>query len=727
MSNGDEPPGGSVDVSFDHVGEAIAGALAKLGDFTFLKIVPTNFVAETVALLLALPFKLAADLVVLVAKTIVDLLSTSRAETTALAATTLGEVFGEGFSGAVGSGGLGGNASTIGAAFLRAVIGDAIDTGTPIDGPTSAPAEAFLGNLLGVGIRAWLLEILTDLLPEPIRPGIFNDLVETVLRTSGLQRLSRVALQPAIQSAIAAPLQWLVHDALRPTLLSDGQAVKAFHRGKWSQQQMTDELAARGYSDSRIDDIVNDLELRLGTTDVTLLVRNQVWTSEEGQQYLQDSGYPAETAASILEIDTLKQLDALRGRAIAAYEQQYKRGQLSDSGFSSALRLMDIDAEVIQAWLTILKVEQVSGFKVLDKTQLDAALGKNVISLDEWRNGLINLGYNAADTLILEMTEQAVISSREQAIELKKQKQDAAAAAKVQAKADAAAAKKQRAADLAAKQAAAAAARKAAAVQRQQTVLEKQALIGQQAAARRDQIAKAQANKILTAAGAKAALDQVTQTETAAAAAVKADQAIQTSTATEQNQLAAADLTAQTAAEKATQEAAAASANADAQATALQERRQERIAKYEAQRAQVEAEEASGLLTANAAQKKIDTINTNEAADVKAERLDELAIARARKQAATIAARGAGAAAAAAGRVQLIPAASARKTAILSSSSAQLAQVKATSGSATAAAKARAAASSAASVTTAAQQLDALNAQLLEQLQQFEAAHGPQG
>jgi len=728
VSNGDaETGGGSPNVSFDEVGKSIAGALAKLGEFTFLKIVPTNFVAETIALLLALPFKLAADLVVLVAKTIVDLLGTAKSEVNQLAATTLGEVFGEEFAGAGGAGGAAAGSAAVGGALLRAIMGPDFDSFTPISGPTVVPAEQFLGTLLGVGIRAWLLEIITDLLPTPIRPAVFNDLVDTVLRTTGLARLSRVALQPAIQSAIAAPLQWYVHDSLRPTLLNDGQAVKAWLRGKWSEQQLIDELAAKGYSDQRIEDIINDVELRLGPSDVTILVRNQVWTYEEGHQYLMDSGYPDPTASSILEVDNLKQLDALRARAISAYELRYKRNQIDDGQFALSLQSLGLFPQLITAWTKILDVEKLAGFKVLDKAQLDAALSKNVISLDEWRNGLVNLGYNAADALILELTEQATLASKEEAAKAKQAAKDAQAAAKAAAKQQAAADKKARAEAAAAKAAQAAQARKDAAAARQQTLLEKQQLLAQQAAARRDQIAKAQAAKLLSSAQAAAELAQVTAQEQAGAAAVAADKAIQETSAAEQNQLAAADVTAQTAAGKAAAQASAATAQADAQEQALTERRQERIAKYEAQRAQVQSELDAGLLTSGTAQKKLDTIQTNEQADIKAERLDELAIARARKQAATIAARGAGTAAAAVAKKGLIPAASARKSAILSSSAAALAGVKAASGSSTAAAKARAAAAAASSVQTAATQLDTLNAQLLEQLQAFEKTHSPGG
>lgn len=727
MANGDIslPPDPTAAPDLEKFAKSLAGALSQVADFTFLKTVPTNLIAEAIALALSLPFKFLAELVVLSAKVTLDLLGTARSETDQLAGIALQELFGEGVDiGGIRGGAGGSGADGIAAGVLAQMLGGALSGGSN-PGPTAAPAEHFMGMLLGVSIRAWLLEFLTDLLPESVRIAPFNDLIDGVLGALGVQRLARVALQPAIHNAVALPLQWLVLDALRPTLLAEGAAVKAFLRGEWTRQQLEDELGAKGYSSERIDQVVKDTKNFISQADVLTLVRNGVWTEEQAATDFQERGYSNGEAQAIILTDHLAKVDALHTRAIAAYELQWKRGKLDDGGFVGALTAMHERDDVAAFWLEILKAEQAAGFKILDKAQLDQALQRNVISLPEWRAGLVLLGYHDDDVTILEMTEQATIASKEQAAQLKAQKAAEAAAAKAAAKQAAAAAKAQAAAEKAAKAAAAAAAKKTAAAAKQDTLLAKQQLLAQQAQARRDQIAKAQEQKLITTAEAQQALAGVVQAENAAAAAVNTQKAIATQTANETTRLTAAQLTASTVADQATRDAQAATVAADAQAAALQERRQERIANYQAQRDQVDQEEQAGLLTANAAQKKRDTIATAEKAAVAAERLDQLAIARAQAAAKKTAATAAAKAAKASAAVSLIPTATARTTAIVASSAAQLAQVKATGGAHTAAAKAQVAAAQAGALDTATSQLDALNAQLLAEFQAFEKQHGP--
>src|SRR5438132_2472503 len=94
MANGDDSGTPGTTTNLDDLAKAIAGALSQVADFTFLKVVPTNFVADALALFLTIPLKLLSDVVVLAAQTMLKLLETERPETSALASVALSEVFG---------------------------------------------------------------------------------------------------------------------------------------------------------------------------------------------------------------------------------------------------------------------------------------------------------------------------------------------------------------------------------------------------------------------------------------------------------------------------------------------------------------------------------------------------------------------------------------------------------------------------------------------------------
>jgi hypothetical protein len=724
MAAGDELPPGEVR-SFDDLAKAIAGALSQVSDFTFLKVVPTNFIADTIALFLTLPLKLLADVVVLAAKTMLALLQTQRAETSELASVALSEVFGTPVR--IGGGGNsfgGGDATNLGRSILERFL-PVLTGGEAKVGPTAEPAERFLGELLGVSVRAWLLEFISDLMPEAVRIAPFNDLVDSVLGSTGVSRLARVALRPAIQVAVAEPLQWLVLDTLRPTLLSEGQAVKTFLSGKWTRQQLDDELGAKGFSFDRQEAIIASAEKGLSISDVRVLVKNKAWTDEQAVTLLSEQGIPNGNVRAMLDVGVFQEIDALRPRAIAAFELQWKRGVTDDSGFTSALAALNIRPEVAAFWLQILHAEKAAGFRVLDVSQLNKARDGNVISAPEWRAGLELLGYSTDDVTVLELTEQGALASRE-----------AAAAAKVaqkqKAAADKAAAKEQAAADKAARVAAAADAKAKTAqtrIDRQKehttTLLARQTLLAQQAQARRDQIATAKAAALITAQQEQIALAQVSEAERAAAITAASHTQIQTTldqAATNFDQL---EITVTVAAEAARRDAAAATELAANQEAALVERRAERITLFHAERDKVDLELDRQLITQKEHDRKILDLTVSEQAAVRAERLDELAIARARKQAEGRSAAAQAAAAKAARGQGLVPTSTARRTATIASAAAAKSTLSATTLSARTGTQAKIAADRAAATLEATRQVDALNAQLLEQLKQFEIEHAP--
>lgn len=122
-----------------------------------------------------------------------------------------------------------------------------------------APAQKFLGFLMNFAIRQGNVEVLTSLLPEDIRVGEgFRAYGELMAKNLGLGRMARRALQPLIQILVADPLMYQLQEQYRPKRLGPAPAIRKYFRTPEFSDQLKKELAQEGYSDERIQDLIDE-------------------------------------------------------------------------------------------------------------------------------------------------------------------------------------------------------------------------------------------------------------------------------------------------------------------------------------------------------------------------------------------------------------------------------------------------------------------------------------
>jgi hypothetical protein len=126
--------------------------------------------------------------------------------------------------------------------------------GTALQSASDAPAKTFLGFLIEFAIRQGNVAMWAEFLPEEINFfGGLREYGELLARNLGLGRLARQALRPLMQVMVADPLQWKLNQTYRPKLLSESQAVHAYHRGALTQEDATQILTYQGYRDRDIN------------------------------------------------------------------------------------------------------------------------------------------------------------------------------------------------------------------------------------------------------------------------------------------------------------------------------------------------------------------------------------------------------------------------------------------------------------------------------------------
>jgi hypothetical protein len=166
--------------------------------------------------------------------------------------------------------------------FMRAIVGDTPTEIQPTDAGSKRVASAAVQAALESTFNAQVPEILSHFLPFEF--GHFEDLIElpeNIIRALGVSRLVRSALQPIVTTCCRTPATWHMNKLHRPTLLGAGTLAKQIARNPEKREQWLEDLRREGYSDDRIEALLNEQSKFHSVSDVFRLQRAALWTEDE--------------------------------------------------------------------------------------------------------------------------------------------------------------------------------------------------------------------------------------------------------------------------------------------------------------------------------------------------------------------------------------------------------------------------------------------------------------
>jgi hypothetical protein len=148
---------------------------------------------------------------------------------------------------------------TFGGDLFKLLVEEFKPTAGDLEAGDVAPAERFLGFLMNFSIRQGNIELLCSMLPESVRIGEgFRAYGENMAKNLGLSRLARRALQGMIQILVNDPLVMSLNEQYRPKRLPKEKAITKFFRDPSFLDQAKKEMAQEGFSDARIQDLIDD-------------------------------------------------------------------------------------------------------------------------------------------------------------------------------------------------------------------------------------------------------------------------------------------------------------------------------------------------------------------------------------------------------------------------------------------------------------------------------------
>jgi len=614
---------------FEQLSEQLASGLSKagaakgfLGDLIRQS---ASFMAVVLGFILSALTAMAAY----VAKILSSSLHQAGPELADLGDAALSELFGKS---SLGGGGGGGDPQATAAALGRGVVAALIASsgGGGSDGitPSAAPAEQFLGSMLEVALRGWLLDLIGELTTVG-QVNAFNHLVEATVSTLGMGRLTRSALHPAIDTLIAQPMAQQILQAYRPKLLAEGLAVKEVIRGVKDASWLDSELGRQGYSPDRVEAILNDARKFLPIADMERLARDGAVSDQDFTTDATNQGFLSGDADLIRRALELARSDAVAHSEASIYLGLLRAGDYTIDEYQTMIVNLPLAPDEKPFFSALGTIIATHPRKHLSLADARTALSKNIIDLGTFRDHLTRLGYSDDDAMTLELLEQHTLADKADAAQAKKQIAADKAAAAAQKHADALSAAAAKKAALAATKAA-----------QHAFVVAKQQAASQAAIAKVQQteaalqahaqlIAQASAAKLVTetqAAQAKASLAALTAQHKAQAAASTAQQ---TALDTAQLSVDQAAVSQQVTAEKIAATTKAAKARVALDEQLLAARQADRVAGFLLARQNVQDSLDAGEITAAAAAKKLRAIDLQEKKAIAAENLTALQTAKA--------------------------------------------------------------------------------------------------
>jgi hypothetical protein len=288
--------------------------------------------------------------------------------------------------------------------FLKAIEGNISGELAPGPDGSARVASAAVAASLESTFNAIVPEILSDLIPLDI--GHFKELTELpegIIRSLGVGRLVRRAVGPLVNVCAATPMEWHVNKKYTPTLLSPGAAVQQILRGQGKADEWKEDLRRQGYSEKRIEALVNQGRKFFSPSDVRTFVSREKWDGVKALQHLQDQGYDKDTASAALLLGGLRRFEELEGQEAALIVGAYGSRDIDRTDFLRLLTSHVAPASEQALYTELGDLRRALNIRRLSLSQVETMVKSNVLNFRDYRAAAEREGYPLDDVTALEL------------------------------------------------------------------------------------------------------------------------------------------------------------------------------------------------------------------------------------------------------------------------------------------------------------------------------------
>lgn len=320
----------------------------------------------------------------------------------------------------------------------------AFDDGGSIE-PGDAAAKKFVNRAIAMSVDGWALDAIIDWFPHEILDfDKLASLDDKLRQAMGLGRMTRAVLHPAINILAVTPYTWKLNKQYRPKLLSDSQAVEQFLRGNWTDAELREELAREGWSDKRIDALIQEHTKLLSLEELAFLERYSGWPRANAIGMLRAAGWSEALADLRLNIVKSKELQAIKHECALAAAAAFVRRDIEVDQFMQILSENIADDDLRHQMQVSAATRRELNVTYLSEGQAEQAIILGFWNIQQYTDHLKRKGFSDDDILTMQLLVQEKLAHASDV----QSKKDAAAKAHAAAAAAKAAAAKARQAQL---------------------------------------------------------------------------------------------------------------------------------------------------------------------------------------------------------------------------------------------------------------------------------------
>lgn len=297
--------------------------------------------------------------------------------------------------------------------------------------PSTVPAATFTGLAVNFGIASAIMGIIGGMIPETHLDEL-RELGEEVAQNIGLGRLVRRALQPLVQILVANPMQWAINQQYTPTQFSLSELVNPYAQTSLDQTHIYQAMNLLGYSNDKIQAVIEMHQKRFTPADVKVFLDNGVWDEPTAEAYVTKLNWPQELVPTVMLLEELREERAWHDKLVAELEAEVKAGSITLDEFNGVIDILPYSEQVkaIIKGTTAYKVSAKLGKTAhLSGAQLKQAFENGLITLSDAEDRWTAQGYSPEDVQTLAVLFLLDLQQFE-AAQAKKQAAAAKAAAK---------------------------------------------------------------------------------------------------------------------------------------------------------------------------------------------------------------------------------------------------------------------------------------------------------
>jgi hypothetical protein len=280
-------------------------------------------------------------------------------------------------------------ADMIVAGFMKAIVGDTPEEIQPTDAGSKRIAAAAVQASLESTFNALVPEILSDIFPEGI--GHFTaltELPENIIRSLGVSRLVRRALGPIVTTCCTTPATWYMNTLHRPTLLGPSSLARQIARQPASADRWREDLRREGYSEERIEALLNEQRKFRSVADVFRLSRAGQWSEGEALKHLADQGYDAEGASDELVLEKLRTIESFERSMATAAVDAFVNGRIDEGALGGFISGATISPQEKAQYAELAAARRQLSLKPLSPSEAKACVEAKVLSVVDYRRAL---------------------------------------------------------------------------------------------------------------------------------------------------------------------------------------------------------------------------------------------------------------------------------------------------------------------------------------------------